>query len=206
LKDSRTPSRVRPDSQKISLLQYFKTVLDFKTKFSRKTFISFEDKVIQTDCSGVFNYFFHSYNIEKYDDLLNHFQTNRLHACDYYNLFKKNGRFDEKLSWDKINDVRDIIAGDLFVWSKVNIPKGGDTGHMGIFLEPLKEIEQGLFSGLVADVSKLAHDNDSREEGIGSGRMFFKVNEDFGLTGYIWSTQRKKNKLTNINIVRFIED
>ncbi len=187
------------------LIEFFKKLLLSKNNqitFSRVTKINELSGEVQADCSGIFNHFFQSRKPIFYNALVKLLSKTRLHACDYFNFFSDSKNRNDGCSWKLIKDVRSILPGDIFLWKKNNIPKHGDTGHMGIFLDRPKEKNERLFSALVADVSKLAHDEDDRNQGLGNGIMYFNVDENFELTGYIWSTQRKKNKRIEILCVR----
>jgi len=186
------------------ILKYFNSLLNFSRQniFSRETFIDIDEGIVRADCSGIFNSFFKNLDENSYDKLLLKFEKKRLQASDYFELFSDDFPFSNHFEFKVIKDLRNLKAGDIFAWKKMNIPKSGDTGHMGILLSPLEKIEKNKYKASVADVSKNPHDEDIREEGLGSGIMYFICDDSFELSGYIWSTQRKKNKRTRINCVR----
>ncbi|OUR96687.1 hypothetical protein A9Q84_10110 [Halobacteriovorax marinus] len=149
------------------------------------------------DCSSYINSLIKLIDPLLYTELLN--ERERLRACDYFDLAKnKNSSIAYHQSIDK------VVVGEILVWKKTNIPKSGDSGHMAIVLSVPEEIAEGRYKLLVSDCSKILHDMDSRVDGgVGSGVLTLLVDAKKCITGYIWSSERAKNKVTDVLCISF---
>lgn len=147
------------------------------------------------DCSSYINSILKILDFSLYRNLCS--DRSRLKAIDYFNLSSSNALISYH---QKISNIR---VGDILVWSKKNVPKTGDTGHMAIVLTlPILE-RKGVWRIQVSDSSKMIHDNDSRtSSGVGKGEMFLLEKND-EIIGYIWSTKRAKNKLCELRAITF---
>jgi hypothetical protein len=147
------------------------------------------------DCSSYINSILIILDTSFYDSLKGNLR--RLKASDYFDLATKSEYINSHCSIDK------LIAGEVLVWKKQNIPKSGDTGHMAIVMSPPVKEREGLWRVEVSDCSKMLHDNDSRElSGVGKGEMFL-ITSDKKIIGYIWSSKRSKNKLCDVLCISF---
>ena len=83
-----------------------------------------------------------------------------------------------------------------------------DTGHVVIVSQKPVQEESHLFRIRVIDASKGKHANDTREEGIdgiGSGDMWFSINDNGSPIGLYWSSKEKKESQYPIAMGRVLQ-
>ncbi len=115
-------------------------------------------------------------------------------AYEVFEYFKKS-------NYEIIKNIDDLRKGDLIVWRKNVVPEKGSSGHLSIFLEKVEQTESDI-SIRVFDCVKIIHDDDSRKEnGIGTGILKI-LHKDLNPIGFVWSSVKKKTKLTEMLIVR----
>jgi len=170
------------------------------TGFSRGEEFSSPSGRYFCDCSSYINSILKMINPRLYNLLLE--GDKRLKACDYFDLAINDHR---SVSYHQF--IYRLEVGEILVWKKSNIPKSGDTGHMAIVLSHPVEVEKGRYKVLVSDCSKLLHDRDSRKDsGVGSGELVLITNIEGLITGYIWSKDRPKNKITDVLCISFSDN
>ena len=177
--------------------QNFKNIRE--TSFSREPYINQSLGIYHLDCSSFLSLILKELSEAALIDIQSQF-TNKIKAKDFFDIFQKINNFGEyKISKEKIENVE---SGDILIWRKVNPPKSGDTGHI-IIIKNIIEVRSNYIKVTVFDCTKLKHDNDTRSEngGVGHGEMKILIkNKD--VTGYVWSKENHKNKLTHILHIR----
>lgn len=164
-----------------------------ETSFLRDGEIASLNGSYHCDCSSYINSILKLIDENLYIELLG--SERRLKAKDYFELTNSRATSHNKIS--------KIIPGEILVWKKKNPPNSGDTGHMAIVLESPIEVSKDRWKVRVSDSSKQIHDNDSRAEyGVGSGEIILITDND-SITGYIWSSSVKKNKITDVLCMSF---
>lgn len=97
--------------------------------------------------------------------------------------------------WQRIADVRDVRAGDVFAWRAPPAFRGaGSTGHTGIVLSTPQRIvsASSVYAVRIADSTTMPHELDSRiaagdtDGGLGTGVMTFVVDDAGSATHYGW--------------------
>lgn len=94
--------------------------------------------------------------------------------------------------WQRIEDIRDVRAGDVFAWRRPPGFPSRNTGHVGFALEAPRRVH-GLPNGWalrVADATGSVHENDTRpwpgEGGFGIGTLVFLTDDRGRGTHYGW--------------------
>ena len=208
-------------------VEFLQTCLDFKRRlkdchFCRENNWTPSSGLYRGDCSGFILTLLKLHNPKLLHDLQQHSNNNRPKAFEIHNWLKQ--------SPNGVNlrqQLTDIQPGQLLSWRKINPPKSGDTGHLAIVLEVLEvdqknkltffreqhrgqHLENQLknhreksqrLSIKVLDLSKQAHDHDDLPRpGIACGWMQLTADDSGIVNGYIWSSELKKSKRTDIII------
>lgn len=167
------------------------------TGFTRGGEFSELDGSYFCDCSSYITSLLKIISPEFYGKLL--LNESRLKAIDYFDM-----AIDGSRGVDSHRDISKLCPGEVLVWKKTHIPKSGDTGHMAIALSTPLKIHEGKYQLLVSDCSKLHHDKDTRiDSGVGSGEMILLTDGEGIISGYIWSSKRPKNKMTDVLCISF---
>lgn len=116
-------------------------------------------------------------------------------AQNFYDYFKSLQNVSSQKEWMPILRIKDLEEGDIIAWKYDPSLQKKDTGHVVIVQQkPLLE-EGNLYRIRVIDSSKGKHANDTRakeKDGIGSGDMWFRVDESDYPIGLYWSSKEKK--------------
>ncbi len=148
------------------------------------------------DCSGLLLTLLEQHSCTHFQQLCAHAQSPRPKAYQIYDWLSQP---QTGITLSRRLDA--VQPGDIIIWRKLNPPKSGDTGHLALVLE-LGELDANREQQLsikVMDVSKQAHDLDDRDRpGIACGWMRLTADSDGCVNGYIWSTELKKAKRTQI--------
>ena len=149
-------------------------------QYSRTPFVDESQGIYHFDCTGFVAYVLKRCNIN--------IQSTR--ASDLFD------ELDDLMI--PIKSFRDVSCGDVIIWKKNNIPKHGDSGHVGI----VKEVCGSRLT--IYDCVKSIHDNDSRiDSGIGHGDIEILLDNDQAV-GFKWLGSSKKTKYTLIKFFRYI--
>ena len=160
----------------LSLLETIK-----ENKYSGKNLIDTENGIYECNCSGIILYILNQLGI----------RVAHKRAYEIFDYLKSSEHFVKIESFSKLK------PGDLIIWKKNNIPKIGSSGHICILVNKLEGNRVRVF-----DCVKLKHDNDSRlENGIGLGDFELILKDDRPI-GFVWSSLKRKTKLTEVLMVR----
>ncbi|AOO64674.1 hypothetical protein [Sulfurospirillum halorespirans] len=117
-------------------------------------------------------------------------------AQNFYDYFKQLESVPNA-HWMAVKTLFDLERGDIIAWKYDLSSHKKDTGHVVIVAEKPIQEEQTLYRIRVIDASKGKHANDTRakeSDGIGSGDMWFRVNEKGAPIGLYWSSKEKKER------------
>ncbi len=129
-------------------------------------------------------------------------------ARKFYETFSNAPTMSAKDGWQRIIRLMDAEPGDLIAWRKDPVAQKGDTGHIVIVLEKPVEEKDGAIRITAFDSSRGIHAQDTRREGtsgVGSGVMWFRVDETGAPIALHWSSREKKPVAVPIAIGRAIE-
>lgn len=100
------------------------------------------------------------------------------------------GRFAR--GWQRLDDIREVRAGDVFAWRRPPGFPSRNTGHVGFALEAARRVH-GMPNGWairVADATGSGHENDTRpwpgDGGFGMGTLVFLTDAQGRGTHYGW--------------------
>lgn len=100
------------------------------------------------------------------------------------------GRFAR--GWQRLDDIREVRAGDVFAWRRPPGFPSRNTGHVGFALEAPRRVH-GMPNGWairVADATGSGHENDTRpwpgDGGFGMGTLVFLTDAQGRGTHYGW--------------------
>lgn len=94
--------------------------------------------------------------------------------------------------WQRVDDIREVRAGDVFAWRRPPNFPSRNTGHVGFAIDAPRRV-LGLPRGYairVADATGSGHENDTRpwpgEGGFGIGTLVFLTDDQGRGTHYGW--------------------
>lgn len=168
------------------------------TNYQAKTEIDIKAKTLKCDCSGLICFALRNYFPEAYlalDGKESPWRTRPL-SVTYYETFVSAGQNPGTKPWKRIRKIANLKPGDLMAWRKTEIKKGVSTGHtMMVAQHPVKEPD-GRYRIRVIDSTNVPHANDTRNEGqlgVGSGDMWFTVDQNDEPTGFYVHEKSKLN-------------
>jgi len=187
---------------------FLQTCIDFKRRlndcyFCRDNNWTPDTGIYRGDCSGFILTLLQLHDPKLLNDLQQYSKNNRPKAFEIHDWLKQSPsgvNLKQQLS--------DIQPGQLLSWRKINPPKTGDTGHLAIVLEISQQVQRkapqknnNILSIKVMDLSRQAHDyDDLPRPGIACGWMQLTADDNGIVNGYIWSSELKKSKRTDILI------
>ena len=135
--------------------------------------------------------------------------THHMHARaqNFYDYFKQLESVPSA-HWVAVKTLFDLERGDIIAWKYDPSFHKKDTGHVVIVAEKPIQEEPTLYRIRVIDASKGKHANDTRakeNDGIGSGDMWFRVNEKGAPIGLYWSSKEKKESHHSIAMGRVLK-
>ncbi len=113
-------------------------------------------------------------------------------ARDFYRLIARAPTQRPRAGWTRVDDIRDVLPGDVFAWERPPGFPSRNTGHVGFVLDaPVPVPEWGdAYAVRVADATSLPHESDSRPDGgdggFGHGTIVFLTDGDGHGYGYAW--------------------
>ncbi len=115
---------------------------------------------------------------------------------DYYRFFEPaREQFAKEMGWKLIFDPKDARPGDFIYWEDKNPETGDITGHIAVMDSMAEETIDGEFKINVIDSTFRGHrisPAEKRQVGIGTGYMWFHVDENGKIDGYRWSGEHYK--------------
>jgi cell wall-associated NlpC family hydrolase len=115
-------------------------------------------------------------------------------AKNFCDTFLQSPADKARNGWLRIVRVIDAEPGDFIAWKKDPMPPKGNTGHVVMVLEKPVLESDGTVRVVVLDASSGRHANDTRkkgENGVGSGTIWFKVDESGAPVAVHWSTRKR---------------
>ena len=180
-----------------------------ETHYDHKMSIDEKQGSYSLDCSG-----FVSYILQKKAPLAlsvlpidKHYT--RVRAQNFYDYFKRLQKESTFTYWIPIQSMRELQAGDILAWKYDPSLQKKDTGHVVIASEKPVLEEPNLYRIRVIDSSNGKHANDTRAKesnGIGSGDMWFRVDENDYPIGIYWSSKDKKESQHPIAMGRVLKN
>ena len=182
-------------------------VLSLKeTGYKHSTRIDAVAGVFYCDCSGFLGYFLQKEFPEAFAALRGEeapWRSRPLAVTFYETFFRAGG---EKVpGWSQVKTLALAKPGDFVAWRKARLEQGTTTGHVLIMAsDPVRE-EDGRYRVRVIDSTRRLHADDTRaagSNGVGSGTMWFAVDESGKPTQYYVDSSPKPGDSTQILIGR----
>lgn len=165
-----------------------------QSRYSHQTMIDEQKGIYNVDCSAFVGYILQKKAPLALEALPIDSGYKRVRAQNFYDYFKAL-EHTPSAHWIPIEAFSKLERGDVIVWKYDKALQKKDTGHIVIVSENPTREEQNLYRVRVIDASKGKHANDTRAEnqdGIGSGDMWFRVDEKDSPIGLYWSSKDKK--------------
>lgn len=128
-------------------------------------------------------------------------------AQNFYDYFKTLETMPNAY-WMAVRTVTELKRGDIIVWKYDPMLRKKDTGHIVIVAETPVQEEAYLYRIRVIDASRGQHAKDTRvagKDGIGSGDMWFRVDENNFPVGLYWSSKEKQEARHSIAMGRVLK-
>jgi hypothetical protein len=163
--------------------------------YQHNTRVRRREGVYRWDCSGMMTWMLERVAPRAREAL----DRDRPVARTYYRTIARASSKRARDGWRRVPDIAEVRPGDIFAWLRPpDWPKGGNTGHVGIVIEPPRpapEIENA-WEVRVVDASRYTHDDDTRdpdgEGGFGMGTIVFVTDETGAPTAYGWFGSRSR--------------
>ena len=163
------------------------------SRYSHKTTVDVEEGVYELDCSGLARILLLKAAPAALKELPVENGQHRPLAISFYNTFTNAAR-PAKGHWKEVARLAEAGPGDFIAWRKqIQVP-GKTTGHVVILMsKPVRE-QDGSFRVKVFDSSSTPHAQDSRmnSTGIGTGTMWFLVDDSGKPAAFHWSAKPGK--------------
>lgn len=178
------------------------------TRYEHKTAIDETNGIYHVDCSSFVGFLLQKSSLQAYTALSIDKGHARPRAQNFYDFFASLNENEQKEGWQGIKAMQSLQTFDIIAWKYDARLGKKDTGHMVIVYEkPIKEAD-GRYRVRVLDASKGTHANDSRaqksEGGIGTGVMWFRVDEEGKPFGVYWSDRSKSMSRHQISMGRVL--
>jgi cell wall-associated NlpC family hydrolase len=156
------------------------------------------------DCSDYVDHVLATVSPSAYLSLVNSSGSDKPTSQNYYNFFT--GLSDNpRHYWNKVDDVKELQAGDILVFRNKNTARAGANGHVMVVMNKPIRI-QDAFQVRVADSAPVGHSQDTRlphTSGIGMGIMQLKANPDTGHpSAYAWRLGSAFKRQVNFAMAR----
>lgn len=131
----------------------------------------------------------------------------RARAQNFHDYFK---RLEEAPTahWKAIKTIDALEVGDIIAWKYDASLKKKDTGHVVVVAQKAIQEDKNLYWLRIIDASKSKHAFDTKEgaqTGIGSGIMWFRVNDQGIPIALHWSSKAKKEVHHSIAMGRVLD-
>lgn len=158
------------------------------------------------DCSDYVDHLLNQANPQAYYSLVNSVRTEKPTTQDYYNFFNRLPYLANNDSWRKIDNVNQVLPGDILVFRyKNNYRSRRAGGHVMIVMnKPVRNDD--VLMVRVADSASSGHSADTRgphSSGIGIGTLLLKVDPRTDqLAAYSWRMGAPWKENVNFAIAR----
>jgi len=164
------------------------------TKYNHKKTVNEEEGIYILDCSSLACYILSKAAPASLESVPVDPHYRHARAKNFCDTFLHASTNKSHNGWLRIVRVIDAEPGDFIAWKKDPMPPKGDTGHVVMVLEKPVLESDGTVRVVVMDASKGRHANDTRkkgEDGVGSGTIWFKVDESGAPVAVHWSTRKR---------------
>jgi hypothetical protein len=137
--------------------------------------------IYMLDCSGYIDNMLNQSSPKAYSMLAQSTGSDKPSSAHYYNFFNRLSAKPSSQSvaqrWNKIENPRELEAGDILVFRYTNARGRASGGHVMLVMNK-PEKNASVFRVRVADSAKTGHSADTRgrHSGIGIGTLLLKVN------------------------------
>jgi len=177
------------------------------SRYSHKTEVDAGKGIFNVDCSGLVRLILKRAAPASLAQIVPEKEYPQPRAVAFYNAFLGAPEQLPAVGWQRIKCIASCEPGDFIAWRKSVIPAKGTSGHVLIVREkPVRE-DDGSFRVKVLDSCSTPHAMDSRPKGasgIGTGTMWFTVNDNGELVAFRWSDKKKTPTRLKIAIGRAI--
>lgn len=141
------------------------------------------------DCSNFVDHILQHVSPHAYSSLVSATGAESPASQQYYNFFKELSAEDNNY-WNKVENVENLLPGDILVFRYKNARGNQTGGHVMVVMDkPIGNNDSYLVK--VADSASSRHSNDTRqynESGIGIGTLLLKANHATGRPqAYAWA-------------------
>ena len=179
------------------------------SEYAHQIHIDEEAGFFQTDCSGLIRHLIQKEAAPALISLVGDEAPwrSRPLAVTFYETIIRAGTGSVD-GWKKINRLADAKPGDIIAWRKDKLEKGSTTGHVLLVVNhPVIEVD-GRYRVRVFDSTRSIHAEDTRPDGsagVGTGTMWFEVNETGAPVRYFVDDERKPGSSTRIAVGRLLD-
>ncbi len=163
------------------------------TKYSHKTTVDEAKGIYFLDCSGLADYILSKAAPASLESVPVDPHHSRARAKNFCDTFLRAPTDKPRDGWLRILKMLDAEPGDFIAWKNDPMPAKGNTGHVVMVLEKPVLENDGTVRVVVLDASSGRHANDTRkkgEDGVGSGTIWFKVDESGAPIAVHWSSRK----------------
>ncbi len=164
------------------------------TKYSHKTTVNEEEGIYFLDCSSLACHILSKAAPASLESVPVDPRHSRARAKNFCDTFLHAPIGKARNGWLRITKAIDAEPGDFIAWKNDPIPPKGNTGHVVMVLEKPVLESDGTIRVMVLDASSGRHANDTRkkgEDGVGSGTIWFKVDESGAPIAVHWSSRER---------------
>jgi len=158
------------------------------TRYQAQTIVREREGVYLWDCSGMAAWVLH----RAAPQALAATGRARPAARDFYRAIASAPTNRARRGWVRLPRLADAQPGDVFAWLKPPSWPRRNTGHVGFVLSPPEPVRgmNGAYLVRIADATSVAHESDTRADGMGGGfgegTIMFLTDERGEGTAYAW--------------------
>jgi hypothetical protein len=165
-----------------------------ESSYQHSTKVRADDGVYHWDCSGMTAWILR----RAAPRALRALNRERPVARDFASIIERAPTDKAKKGWQRIDNIADVMPGDVFAWRRPRGLPSKNTGHVGIVVDRPMAVP-GIPGGWVvriADSTSNGHQNDTRRDdpdgGFGIGLIAFLADADGRATHYGWGGTRSE--------------
>jgi hypothetical protein len=159
------------------------------TSYQARTSVRADKGEFRWDCSGMATWIMR----RAAPAALRNLKSSRPVARDFAAAIERAPTKRAKDGWQRIENIADVMPGDVFAWRRPRGMPSKNTGHVGFVVEqplPVAAIP-GAWAVRIADSTRGFHQNDTRanddDGGFGVGTLLFLTDANGKATHYGWS-------------------
>lgn len=205
-------SQPQPDPSSLALVQLANETITHRNYSAYQLGGSHFDLsrgIFVLDCSNYVNHLLQQANPNAYAYLIAKTRSYKPTSEQYYNFFNQLPDVDNtQYGWQKINDARELKAGDILVF-RYHTHNGRTTGgHVMLVMDQVLQ-NNNILKVRVADSAAAAHSQDTRpshHSGIGEGTLLLKMSTKTGqLYAYAWKENSAWQSAVSFAIARPVQ-